>query len=87
MLAVPLCGPRVVARLEQIGIQRLDELADRDPLELILAVNLSAGRPIWHPPMAERAMTNLIAAAQAQCQAGGRRRGAFTPASRRGAAA
>ena len=66
MRAVPLCGPRVLARLERIGIERLDDLADRDPAELILAVNISAGHPIWHPPMAERAMTNLIEEARAQ---------------------
>jgi hypothetical protein len=66
MRAVPLCGPRVLARLERIGIERLDDLADRDPAELILAVNVSAGHPIWHPPMAERAMANLIREARAQ---------------------
>jgi hypothetical protein len=27
-------------------------------------VNLAAGYPIWHPPMATRALENLIAAAQ-----------------------
>ena len=64
LLAVALCGPRVVARLEGIGIERLDDLADRDPAELVLAVNLSAGRPIWHAPMAERAVANLIRAAR-----------------------
>ena len=66
LLAVPLCGPRVVARLEQIGIERLDDLIDRDPEELVLAVNLAAGHPIWRPPMAGRAMANLIQAARDQ---------------------
>ena len=66
MQAVALCGPRVLARLEGIGITSLDDLADRDPTELVLAVNLSAGHPIWHAPMAERAMANLIRAARAQ---------------------
>ena len=74
MLAVALCGPRVVARLERIGITSLDELAGRDPAELVLAVNLAAGRPIWHAPMAGRAMANLVDAARA----GGR--GAEPPA-------
>jgi hypothetical protein len=64
MLAVPLCGPRVISRLEAIGIQSLRELADRDPDELVFAVNLSAGRPIWRPPMAHRAMENLVTAAR-----------------------
>ncbi len=63
MLAVPLCGPRVISRLEAIGIQSLRELADRDLDELVLAVNLSAGRPIWRPPIAHRAMHNLVTAA------------------------
>ena len=31
IMAVALCGRRVVARLEQAGIERLDDLADRDP--------------------------------------------------------
>ena len=65
MLAVPLCGPRVLFRLETIGIRSLREVADRDPDELVLAVNLSAGRPIWRPPMAHRAMENLVTAARA----------------------
>ena len=64
MLAVPLCGPRVISRLEAIGIRSLRELADRDPDELVPAVNLSAGRPIWRPPMAHRAMENLDTAAR-----------------------
>jgi len=64
LLAVPLCGPRVVARLEAIGIAGLSDLADRDPEELVLAVNVAAGRPIWRRPMAHRAMENLIAAAR-----------------------
>lgn len=63
MLAVRLCGPRVIARLESIGITRLQDLAARDPDQLVHQVNLAAGRPIWHPPMATQAMTNLIAAA------------------------
>jgi hypothetical protein len=64
MLAVRLCGPRVIARLEAIGIAKLNELADCDPFQLVHQVNLAAGRPIWHPPMATRAMANLIDAAR-----------------------
>lgn len=65
MLADPLCGPRVISRLEAIGIRSLRELADRDPDELVFAVNLSAGRPVWRPPVAHRAMENLVTAARA----------------------
>ena len=64
MLAVRLCGPRVIARLESIGIERLRDLAERQPDELVCEVNLEAGRPIWHPPVATEAMANLIGAAQ-----------------------
>jgi hypothetical protein len=64
MLAVRLCGPRVVARLESIGITNLEELAGRDPHQLVHQVNIAAGRPIWHPPMATQAMNNLINAAR-----------------------
>jgi hypothetical protein len=37
---------------------------------LAFAVNLSAGRAIWRPPMAHRAMDNLVTAAcaDAECQ-------------------
>ena len=63
MLAVRLCGPRVIARLESIGITKLRDLAQRDPYQLVHQVNIAAGRPIWHPPIATQAMTNLIAAA------------------------
>jgi hypothetical protein len=64
MLAVRLCGPRVIARLESIGITKLRELADRDPYQLVHEVNITAGRPVWHAPMATQAMANLIAAAR-----------------------
>ena len=64
MLAAPLCGPRVISRLEAIGIQNVHELADRDPDKLVFAANLSAGWPIWRPLMAHRAMENLVTAAR-----------------------
>ena len=63
MLAVRMCGPRVVARLESIGVRRLSDLAGRTPDELVAEVNIEAGRPIWHPLMATLAMSNLITAA------------------------
>ena len=69
LLAVRLCGPRVIARLESIGITKLRDLAKRDPYQLVHEVNLAAGRPIWHPPIATQAMTNLIAAAQREPKA------------------
>jgi len=64
MLAVRLCGPRVIARLEAIGVTKLRDLAERDSYQLVHEINIAAGRPIWRPPIATRAMTNLIAAAR-----------------------
>ena len=64
MLAVRFCGPRVISRLESIGISQLADLADRDPYQLVHEINIIAGRPIWQPPIATQAMANLIAAAQ-----------------------
>ena len=66
MLAVRLCGPRVVARLESIGVRRLSDIVGRTPDELLTEVNIEAGRTIWRPPMATTAMYNLIAAADAE---------------------
>jgi hypothetical protein len=66
MLAVRLCGPRVVARLESIGVRHLSDIAGRTPDELLAEVNIEAGRTIWRPPMATTAMQNLIAAADAE---------------------
>ena len=63
LLAVPLCGPRVVERLESIGVTCLRDLRHEDPYDLMVRVNLAAGRPIWHPPMAIRALENLVDAA------------------------
>jgi hypothetical protein len=66
MLAVRLCGPRVISRLDDVGIERLSDLADWSPEELVVAVNLAAGRPIWNGPIARQAMANLIQAARRQ---------------------
>lgn len=64
MRAVPLCGPRVVERLASIGVERLGDLRGQDPVELMARVNIEVGHPIWYPPMALRALENLIAAAE-----------------------
>ena len=47
LLAIPLCGPRVVERLESIGVTCLRDLRHEDPYDLMVRVNLAAGRPIW----------------------------------------
>ena len=64
MLEIPLCGPRVLQRLESIGIYRLRDLRDRDPWELMHEINLQAGRLIWRPPLAVQALQNLVDAAE-----------------------
>ena len=63
MLAVPLCGPRVIHRLETIGVTRLADLRGRDPYDVRHEINIEAGRPIWHSPIAIIALQNLIDAA------------------------
>jgi hypothetical protein len=63
MLAVRLCGGRVLMRLESIGVTRLADLRARDPWEVMHEINLEAGRPIWRSPIAVAALQNLIDAA------------------------
>ena len=46
MLAVHLCGNRVLIRLESIGVERLADLGGRDPWDVMHEINLEAGRPI-----------------------------------------
>lgn len=74
MLAVHLCGERVLLRLESIGIERLADLRGRDPWETMHEINLEAGRPIWHPPIATAALQNLIQAAEQEADAHAGRR-------------
>ncbi len=64
MLAVPRCGQRVLLRLESIGVRALGDLRGGDPWELMHAINVSAGRPIWRPPLAVQALQNLVDAAE-----------------------
>ncbi len=66
MLAVPLCGPRVVRRLASIGVTKLSELRGREAHDLMHEINIEAGRKIWRPPTAIIALENLIDAAQRQ---------------------
>ncbi len=64
MLAVPMCGKRVVERLASIGVRSLADLRGRDPWDLMHEINLEAGRPIWQPPMAIIALQNLVDASE-----------------------
>ena len=60
MLAVRLCGERVLMRLESIGVVRLADLRGRDPWELMHEIDLEARRPMWRAPIAVAALQNLI---------------------------
>lgn len=64
MLAVQLCGNRVLMRLESISVTRLADLCGRDAWELMHEINLEAGRPIWRAPLAVAALQNLVDAAE-----------------------
>ena len=64
MLCVPLCGPGVLMRLEAIGVTRLEQLAGRDPRDLLAEVDREAGRIIWRPPIALEALANLVDVAE-----------------------
>ena len=64
MLAVPLCGERVLARLEWIGFRGLSDLRNRDPCDVMHENNLQARRTIGRTPIALLALENLIDAAR-----------------------
>lgn len=64
MLAVHMCGQRVVERLASIGVRRLADLRGRDPWDLMHEINLEAGRPIWQRPLAIIALQNLVDASE-----------------------
>ena len=69
MRSVDLCGERVLMRLESIGVEALGDLLGRDAWDVMHEVNLEAGRPIWHAPIAVAALQNLIAAAEREAKA------------------
>ena len=64
MLAVHMCGQRVVERLASIGVQGLADLRGRDPWDLMHEINVEAGRRIWKPPLALVALQNLVDASE-----------------------
>ena len=64
MLAVHLCGERVLMRLESIGVEHLADLRGRDAWDVMHEINLQAGRRIWHAPVAVAALQSLIDAAE-----------------------
>lgn len=65
LLGVKGVGPTVVARLEQIGIDRLAALAGREADEICAAASAIVGSTCWkNSPQARAAITAAIAAAQ-----------------------
>jgi hypothetical protein len=74
MLAVHLCGPRVLTRLASIRVRRSADLRGRDPWEVMHEINLEAGRAIWRPPLGVRALQNLVDAAERKVARHGRAR-------------
>jgi hypothetical protein len=77
LLAVRGVGPKVVARIEDLGIADLPTLARQDADGLCSAIAAALGTTCWrNSPMARGAVADAIAAARAslgQAEAGGRR--------------
>ena len=79
MLAVLLCGERVLMRLEPIGVERLADLRGRDSWDLMHEIILRVGRPIWRPPLAVAALQNLVDAGERDASSPARRRSGDGP--------
>lgn len=83
LLAVKGVGPTVIARLEQMGIASLDELARRDAGAICAEAAAILGSTCWkNSPQARRAIEAAIAAAEHVVRAGAAEAGttAGTPA-------
>ncbi len=66
LLAVKGVGPTVVARLEQIGIASLADLAGRDARQICEHVSAEVGGTCWrNAPRARAAIEAAIAASRA----------------------
>lgn len=64
LLAVRGVGPGVIARLEQIGIHSLRELAARDAAAICAEVSLRLGSTCWrNAPKARQAVADAIVTA------------------------
>ncbi|WP_243047359.1 helix-hairpin-helix domain-containing protein [Dyella sp. RRB7] len=61
LLALKGAGPTVVARLEQIGIHSLAQLADTEPDDLLLQISAMLGASCWrNSPQARAAVTAMV---------------------------
>ena len=70
LMCAPSIGPRMVAHLESIGIERLEDLAGADPHDLALRINAELGRRHINAT-GVRALTNAVALAERAAQGGG----------------
>lgn len=67
LLALKGVGPTVIARLEQLGFDRLSQLADQDAATITWQVAQALGSSCWHnSPQARQAITSVIALAREQ---------------------
>ena len=66
MQSVPLCGPRILARLESIAVHRLSNVRVQDLFDLMDRVNLATADPIRRPLIETRALAELSAAPEYQ---------------------
>ncbi len=65
LLTVKGVGPKVVERLEQLGIATLRELAEQDAKSLCAAASMLAGSTCWkNSPQARAAIAEAIVRAQ-----------------------
>jgi predicted RecB family nuclease len=65
LLAVKGVGPTVIARLEQMGIDRLSKLAQQNPLDICSQAAGLVGSSCWkNSPQARKAIEAAIGAAQ-----------------------
>ena len=68
LLALKGVGPTVIQRLEQIGFQSLDDLAQADALEIVTHAAGLVGSSCWkNSPQARAAIQAAIALAQSGC--------------------
>ncbi len=74
LLAIKGVGPKVVERIEALGVTSFGALAARDPSELCAAVAAILRSPCWkNSPQARAAIAAAVAAARQEPGSGGRK--------------
>ena len=67
LLAVKGVGATVVARLEQLGFQSLEQLAQAEPMDIVSQASAMLGSSCWrNSPQARAAISGAIEAAKKQ---------------------